>query len=419
MRDQSEYSWRAFYNQHRYVSNIIKTAQQNYLKGKIVENKNDYKAIFNITNSLLFRKQESPLPDTNPLSALAEDFSEFFVGKIDRIMLDLETKCRSIPIDLYQQLIEDKFKTTYRMTNFTPVTNDEINDIIRTAPSKHCELDPLPTNIMKEHKDILAYFITRIVNTSLNTGLFSQKLKEAILQPLIKNIKLEPIFTNYRPVSNLSYLSKLIERLVCKQIARYTNFTGQMEPYQSAYREHSSTKTALLKIKADILEAVEKKEVMCLVMLDLSSAFDTITHELLLKRLKYKFGITDTVLQWIESFLTNRTQYVKVSNRDGMAISSKKVLKQGVPQGSILGPVLFNLFISPLGEICRKHNINFHGYADDGQNYVSFRPQYHNTVNQDTSIKNLENCLEDIRTWMSINFLKLNENKTEFITVGV
>ena len=215
-------------------------------------------------------------------------------------MLDLETKCRSIPIELYQQFIEEEFKTTSRMSNFTPVSNDEINDIIRTAPSKHCELDPLPTNIMKEHKDILAYFITRIVNPSLNTGHFSENLKEAIFQPLIKNIKLEPIFTNYRPVSNLSYLSKLIERLVCKQIARYTNSTGQMELHQSAYREHSSTETALLKIKADILEAVEKKEVMCLVMLDLSSAFDTISHELLLKRLKYRFSIMDTVLLWIK-----------------------------------------------------------------------------------------------------------------------
>ena len=158
---------------------------------------------------------------------------------------------------------------------------------------------------------------------------------------------------------------------------------------------------------------------MCLVMLDLSSPFNTISHELLLKRLKYRFGIMDTVLQWIESFLTNRTQYVKVSNRDGMAVSSKKVFKQGVPQGSVLGLVLFNLFISPLGEICRRHKINFHGYADDSQNYMSFWPQHHNAVNQDTSIKNLENCLEDIRTWMSISFLKLNKNKMEFIIVGV
>ena len=283
----------------------------------------------------MFRKQDSSLPDTTPLSVLAEDFSEFFEGKIDRIMLDLETKCRSITTDQHQLFIEDEFKTTYRMSNFTQVSKEDINDIIRTAPSKHCELDLLPTNIMKEHKDVLAYFITGIVNTCLNTGHFSEKLKETILWPLIKSIKLEPIFTNYQPVSNLSYLSKLIERLVCKQIVRYTNSTGQMEPYQSAYREYSSTETALLKIKADILEAVERKEVMCLVMLDLSSAFDTISHELLLKRLKYRFGITDSVLSWIESFLTNRTQYVKVFTKDGTTISSKKVLKQGVPQGSI------------------------------------------------------------------------------------
>ena len=190
-----------------------------------------------------------------------------------------------------------------------------------------------------------------------------------------------------------------------------------MEPYQSAYREYSSTETCLLKIKADILDAVDKKEIMCLVMLDLSTAFDTISHELLLKRLKYRFGITDLVLLWTESFLTNRNQCVKVSTKDGMATSSKTLLKEGVPQGSVLGPVLFNLFISPLGEICYKHNINFHGYADDSQNYMSFHQHHNNTVNQDTGIKNLENCLEDIRAWMSLNFLKLNENKTEFIIV--
>ena len=107
-----------------------------------------------------------------------------------------------------------------------------------------------------------------------------------------------------------------------------------MEPYQSAYREYSSTKTALLKIKADILDAVDKKEVMCLVMLDLSATFDTFSHELLLKRLKYRFGITDVVLSWIESFLTKRPQCVSVTTKDRMATSSKRLLKQGVPQGS-------------------------------------------------------------------------------------
>ena len=190
---------------------------------------------------------------------LAEDFSEFFEGKIEKIMLDLEAKCRSITTDQYHHFIEDEFKISSRMPNFTPVTNDDIKKVIRTAPSKHCELDHLPINTMQEHTDVLGYYIVKIVNITFDTGYFSDELKEAILHPLIKNIKLEPIFTNFRPVSNLSYLSKLIERLVCKQLVRYTNSTRQMESYQSAYREYSSTETALLKIKGDILDVMDKK----------------------------------------------------------------------------------------------------------------------------------------------------------------
>ena len=163
----------------------------------IKENKKDYKAIFNIANSLLFRKEDSPLPEICPLSVLAEDFSEFFEGKIDKIMLDLEAKCRSIITDQYHHFIEDEFKISGRMPNFTPVFSDNIKEVIRTGPPKPCELDPLPNNIMRVHMDVLAYYIVKIVNISFDTGHFSDKLKEAILHPLIKNIKLEPIFTNF------------------------------------------------------------------------------------------------------------------------------------------------------------------------------------------------------------------------------
>ena len=116
---------------------MIKTAQQNYFKVMIEENKKDYKAIFNIANSILFRKQDSPLPEIHPLSVLAEDFSEFFEGKIDKIMLDLEAKRRSITTDQYHHFIKDEFKISVRMPNFAPVFNDDIKEVIRTAPPKH------------------------------------------------------------------------------------------------------------------------------------------------------------------------------------------------------------------------------------------------------------------------------------------
>ena len=131
-------------------------------------------------------------------------------------------------------------------------------------------------------------------------------------------------FPSFCPVSNLLYLSKLVEQIVCNQLMRYTEFTGNLKLYQSAYPENHSMETAHLKVKCDILDAIDKKEVLCLVLLDLSAAFDTISHAKLLNHLKYRFGITDTVLNWIESYLTNCTQCVVVMDENGSLIRSKK-----------------------------------------------------------------------------------------------
>ena len=157
-----------------------------------------------------------------------------------------------------------------------------------------------------------------------------------------------------------------------------------MEKCQSAYRENFSTETALLKVKTHILEAIDKKEVMCLIMLVLSAAFDTVNHHLLLNRLRYRFGVCNKVLAWLESYLTNRTQKVVIQNGDGQkAQSASRPLTQGIPQGSILGPILFNLF-APLGKLCRAKGVSFQGYADDTQNYLSFWPMQTGSLNNQT-----------------------------------
>ena len=193
-----------------------------------------------------------------------------------------------------------------------------------------------------------------------------------------------------------------------------------MEKCQSAYRENFSTETALLKVKTDILDAIDKKEVMCLVMLDLRAAFDTVNHYLLLNRLKYRFGVCKLALAWFESYPTNMTQRVVIQNEDGYtAQSAKKPLTQGIPQGSILGPIIFNLFVASLGELCRAKGVSFHGYAYDTQNYLSFWLMSGSWDNLYECITKLENCIEAVRHWMQTNFLKLNENKTEFIILGL
>ena len=140
-------------------------------------------------------------------------------------------------------------------------------------------------------------------------------------------------------------------------------------------------------------------------------------HKLLLHRLEHKFGIKDTALNWIRDYLTNRTQQVVLDNPNGEAVKSKPaILTQGVPQGRVLGPLLFTLYTSPLGDLCYKHALSFHCYADDQQNYLGFKPTVPGDDRQ--CLDRLECCINDIRAWMKLNLLKLNDDKTEFLLLG-
>ena len=314
---------------------------------------------------------------------------------------------------------QDGYQTELRIGTLTLVSYMDVINMVKSVPPKSCDLDPIPIKILKNHIDSLAHGIANIINTSFEQGYVCDSLKEAIIRPLLKSPKLDLVFPNFRPISNLAYLGKLAERFVSQQLMRYAELTNMMEPFQSAYRQGYSTETALLHIKTDILDAIDRKEVTCLVMLDLSTAFHTISHKLLINCLKYHFGITDTILQWISRYLTNRSQRVMVCNELGeMAESSRKPLEQGIPQGSTLGPILFNLFMSPLGGICWAQGIKFAGYADDTQNYMSFRPLNNSSQHQINCINKLELCLVEVRSWMQVNFLKLNDSKTKFIIFG-
>ena len=185
---------------------------------------------------------------------------------------------------------------------------------------------------------------------------------------------------------------------------------------QSAYRANHSTETSLLKVKTDILHLIDEQNVVCVCMLDLSVAFDTISHSKLLNCLHYRFGIMGTALKWIKSYLQNRTQSVVLPDEKGGSIKSGKYpLNQGILQASVLGPILFNLYVSPLGQLCRSHGVEYQSYADDTQNYLGFK------VNKSAireGVNRLENCLHDVKNWMWVNLLKLNDDKTEVIVLG-
>ena len=173
---------------------------------------------------------------------------------------------------------------------------------------------------------------------------------------------------------------------------------------RSTYRKFHSTESALLKVKNDILLNMNSQHVTLLVLLDLSAAFDTIDHGILLEKRRSVFGVRDTALSWIASYLSGRTQQVSI---DG-TLSMKFDLECGVPQGSCLGPLLLVVYASRIFEVVYKHKLEMHCYADDSQLYLSFCP---NIANQEAALARVEGCIEDIRDWMLDDKLKLNDDK--------
>ena len=151
---------------------------------------------------------------------------------------------------------------------------------------------------------------------------------------------------------------------------------------------------------------MDQQRVSLLVLLDLSAAFDTVDHQVLLLRLEVSFGITGTALKWFKSYLTNRSERVLINGNYSESFS----LSHGVPQGSCLGPLLFTIYASKLFEIVKCHLPDVHAYADDTQLYLYFKPDGAATNELDV-ICALQNCIKDIRTWM-------NEGKTEFLIIG-
>ena len=388
-------------------NHLLAEAKRDYFQSKVQNSTS--KELYKVCNRLLNQEQQSVLPSHECTKELADKFVKYFIDKIAEIRKNLVKSPVETPSHL--QHINPEF-TGVSFEQFQCVTEEDVRKIIHSSPTKSCALDPIPTWLLKQCEDQLLPVLTLIINTSLSTADFSDELKKAFVTPLIKKAILDcEILKNYRPVSNLSFLSKLIERIVCVQLIDHLKHNNLYEVFQSAYRQLHSTETALLRVQNDLLQAVDSHGGAILVLLDLSAAFDTIDHNILLDILDKSFGIRGDALQWFSSYLKDRTQRVQI----GSSFSDEHKLSYGVPQGSVLGPILFTIYTTPLGRIIRKHGLTFHLYADDTQLYIAFKPC--STTSKTEAIARIEACVEDIRIWMTNNLLKLNDDKTELIII--
>ena len=224
----TEYNLNAFYQQRRHVANIIKQVQRSFYIEKLLGNKTNFKEIFTITNELLDRNDPSPLPPSEDPARLAQEFSDYFQDKINSIMLQLKPASDCLIDNRY---IEDGFLTQYHMHEFHEVREEEVLKLLTTSPAKSCELNPFPSKLLVRHHLEVTLIITLIVNASLTHGEFTSDLKTALVHPLFKKPGIDCSFRNYRPISNLSFLSKLIERMVCNQITQYTGTTKMAKKF--------------------------------------------------------------------------------------------------------------------------------------------------------------------------------------------
>ena len=374
---------------------LLERKEERYWNEKIASNAGNPKKLWSLLNSLQQKDRANQPPAPDGISA--ESLSDFFRDKVEKVRG--ETSTADPPT--FTKLTDASF------VSFRDCSMKEVRRFLIQSPPKSCSLDPLPTFILREFMDELLPFI-HICNISMQHGVLPESQKSAIVTPILKKYDLDhDDVRNYRPISNLTCLSKVIDRIVASQLTGYLQENKLFSNLQSAYRQGHSTETALLKIFSDILDAAA--QVTLLGLLDLTAAFDTVDRDILLTRLQVSYGVSGSALAGIASFILHRSQSVNFNGQ----ISARLQMRYGVPQGSVLGPLLFILYTADVISIATSHGIGAHSYADDSQLYLHCP-----STNQSTAASRLADCIASVERWMRSNRLKLNSDKTQFMWLG-
>ena len=284
---------------------------------------------------------------------------------------------------------------------FIPVTKQEIETEISALPkNKSYGLYSCPIDLLKASRYIISDHLAYLLNTSINTGMYPSKLKLSKIIPIFKSDD-DSDPSNYRPIALLSVFNRIFEKLIYKRLIVFIDKHDLFFESQYGFRKKYSTQHAILDIISTIQSNLDQKLFSCAIFLDLSKAFDTVDHNILLNKLYY-YGFRGIIYDWFRSYLSERTQTTSV----GSCISNKKQMMCGVPQGSVLGPLLFLLYINDISMASKV--FKFHLFVDDT-----------NILYADKSVKSLETVvneeLKKLHQWFTANKLTLNLKKSNFV----
>ena len=391
--------------QHKYrqykneLSNILSRLEKEHYNKILSQNKADIKKTWSILKSIINKHRANRISSkfkvngklTTDKVNIANAFNDFYINVGPNLARKISSN--GSPIDFLNEPLPDDI-------SLERVEQDEVKQIVSKLKSSSSGWDEIPSLVVKQTIDSTSEPLTHIFNLSLSTGVFPIEMKIAKVIPLFKSGDTTS-FSNYRPVSVLSVFSKILERLMYKRLLDFINHHNLLYDYQFGFRNKRSPNLALILLVDKISNALENGEYVLGLFLDFSKAFDTVNHEILFIKLEH-YGIRGTALNLFKHYLKDRTQYVVYNGLK----SEKQHITCGVPQGSILGPLLFLIYINDLGTVSNK--IFTLLFADDSNLFLSGK-------NPDQLIQEMNLELIKVIKWLEVNKLSLNIGKTHFI----
>ena len=282
---------------------LMNEARRKFYHNFIQDNSNSQRHLFLAAKKLLNQGDDRAVyPPVDDNSNLANQLGTFFIQKIETIGSNFDNMAQGLPAypDDYAPVSPPP------LSKFSPITEEKVRKLINSSTNKSCTLDPMPTSLVIDCIDVLLPIITKMINLSLEFGLFTDDWKCALVLPLLKKSGLDLLYKNYRPVSDLQYVSKLTERMVFERIHTHMMTHSLYPEFKSAYHKNHSTETALVRLTNNILMKMNSQEVTLLAILDLSPGFVTVNHNILLTRLSEELGICRLAWEWFRSYLAKK-----------------------------------------------------------------------------------------------------------------